>query len=66
MLVLSLGYQKLKKGIEVRKDVEFAIVSNTASVAGATRFMGSLPSWITTNVRRGTSGVNGGFAPVRG
>lgn len=54
-------YQKLKKGIEVRKDVEFALVSNTASVSGATRFFGSLPSWITTNVSRGAGGANGGF-----
>jgi hypothetical protein len=54
-------YQKLKKGIEVRKDVEFALVSNTASVGGATRFMGSLSSWLTTNVSRGATGTNGGF-----
>ena len=59
-------YQKLKKGIEVRKDIEFAIVSNTASVAGATRFIGSLPSWITTNVSRGAGGVNGGYSSGTG
>jgi len=59
-------YQKLKKGIEVRKDIEFAIVSNTASVSGATRFMGSLPSWITTNVSRGAGGSNGGFSQGTG
>lgn len=53
-------YQKLKKGVEIRKDVEFAIVSNTASVGGATRNLGGLPSWITTNVSRG-GGSNGGF-----
>jgi len=42
-------YQKLKKGIEVRKDVEFAMVANTGSLGGAVRFLGSLPSWITTS-----------------
>jgi hypothetical protein len=59
-------YQKLKKGIEVRKDVEFALVANTASAAGATRFLGALPSWITTNVSRGVGGVNGGYNPGTG
>lgn len=54
-------YQKLKKGIELRKDVELAIVANTASVAGATRSFGSLPSWLVTNVSRGATGSNGGF-----
>lgn len=53
--------QKLKKGIEIRKDVEFAIVSNAASVAGTTRHLGGLPSWIVTNVSRGAGGSNGGF-----
>lgn len=53
--------QKLKAGIVVRKDVELSIVSNSASVAGATRVSGGLPSWITTNVSRGTGGANGGF-----
>lgn len=54
-------YQKIKKGIEVRKDVEFALVSNTASVSGNTRYLGSIPSWITTNASRGSGGSNGGF-----
>jgi hypothetical protein len=59
-------YQKLKKGIELRKDVEFALVTNTASVSGATRFFGSLPSWLTTNVSRGSGGSNGGFSSGTG
>lgn len=59
-------YQKLKKGIELRKDIEFAWLSNTASVGGATRFMGALPSWITTNVSRGAGGSNGGFSTGTG
>jgi len=54
-------YQKLKKGVEIRKDVEFAIVDTNASVGGATREFGSLPTWITSNVSRGGSGTNGGF-----
>lgn len=54
-------YQKLKRGVELRKDVEFAIVSNNASVAGATRELGGLPTWIESNVSRGAAGANGGF-----
>lgn len=54
-------YQKLKKGLELRKDIEYALVSNTASQSGNTRWLGSLPTWITTNVSRGTGGANGGF-----
>lgn len=53
--------QKLKKGIELRKDVEYAIVDNNASVSGQTRELGGLPSWIETNVSRGATGANGGF-----
>lgn len=52
---------RLKRGIEIRKDTELAIVSNTASVAGATRVFGGLPSWLATNVSRGGGGANGGF-----
>jgi hypothetical protein len=59
--VEQVKYQKLKRGVELRKDAEFAIVSNTASVAGATRQFGALPSWVTSNVSRGASGANGGY-----
>lgn len=59
--VQKTKYQKLKKGIEMRKDVELAIVTNNASVAGATRELGGLPTWIETNANRGSGGSNGGF-----
>lgn len=58
--------QKLKKGIELRKDIEFAIVSNTASLKTDPRRFGSLPSWLTTNVSRGASGANGGYSAGTG
>ena len=58
--VQKMKYQKLKKGVELRKDVEYSIVANTASVSGTTRYSGSLPSWLTSNVSR-NSGSNGGF-----
>ena len=58
--------QKLKKGVELRKDVEFCILSNTASVAGSTRRSGGLPSWLASNVSRGATGANGGFSSGTG
>lgn len=59
-------YQKLKKGVEIRKDVEYAIVDTSASVAGATREFGSLNTWTETNVSRGAGGANGGFDKATG
>lgn len=59
--VEQVKYQKLKKGVELRKDVEFAIVTAQAQTAGATRQMGSLSSWLQTNVSRGATGANGGY-----
>lgn len=53
--------QKIKKGIELRKDVELSILSSSASVAGATRVSAGLPTWLVTNVSRGAGGANGGF-----
>lgn len=57
----GLRKQKLKKGIELRKDVELSIVAANASVAGETRKSGSLSTWYETNVSRGSGGTNGGF-----
>lgn len=59
--VEQVRYQKLKKAVELRKDVEFSIVAANPSVAGTTRYSGSLSTWIATNVSRGVSGANGGF-----
>lgn len=59
-------YQKLKTGIALRKDVELAIVTNNASVAGATRELGGLPTWIETNANRHSGGSNGGFSTGTG
>jgi hypothetical protein len=60
--VEQVRYQKIKKGIQLRKDVEFAIVSANASVGGTTRRSGSLSTWLTSNVSRGAGGSNGGFS----
>lgn len=59
--VQKVKHQKLKKGVELRKDVEFSIVDTNASVGGATRESGSLTTWYATNVNRGATGANGGY-----
>jgi len=64
--VEQVKYQKLKKGVELRKDVEFSIVDTNASVGGATRESGSLNTWITSNVARGATGANGGYSSGTG
>ena len=53
---------QLKRGIEIRKDVELAIISNNASVGGQTRVTGGLPSWLVSNASRGAAGANGGYS----
>jgi hypothetical protein len=53
--------QQLKRGIEIRKDAEFAILAPQASLGGATRQLGSLDSWLETNTSRGATGADGGF-----
>jgi hypothetical protein len=62
----QLKYQKLMRGRELKKDVEFSIVSNVASVGGTSRVSGGLPSWAVTNVSRGATGANGGFSSGTG
>lgn len=54
-------YQKAKKGVEIRRDVEYSLLSANASVGGTTRKSASLSSWVTSNVSRGATGANGGF-----
>lgn len=57
-------HQRLKRGIEVRKDIERDIVVNRASVAGddtTARKSAGFPAWITSNDSRGATGSDGGF-----
>ncbi|AHA27853.1 DUF5309 domain-containing protein [Candidatus Liberibacter americanus] len=53
--------QKLKKALEIRKDVEFALVSSQASEKASPRKLASLSTWIKTNVSRGKEGSSGGY-----
>jgi Family of unknown function (DUF5309) len=52
---------KLEAGLAIKKDVELALLTNTATVGGGTRFFGGLPTWYVTNALRGATGVNGGY-----
>jgi hypothetical protein len=56
-------HEMMKKGKALRKDIEFAIVSNTASSNTDPRTLGGLPTWLTTNDSRGGGGgAQGGFS----
>ena len=52
---------KLKAGIVIRKDIELALLTPTASKLTDPRNLGGLPSWLTTNTSRGATGANGGY-----
>jgi hypothetical protein len=57
------AHELMKKGKALRKDIEFAIVSNTASSNTDPRTLGGLPTWLTTNDSRGGGGgAQGGFS----
>lgn len=58
--------KKLHKGLEIRRDVEYAMLLDNASVRGETRELGGLPTWIETNASRGSGGANGGFSSGTG
>lgn len=54
--------QKVKKGKELKRDMETIMLANQARVVGAAgtaQKMRSMGSWLTTNVSRGASGANG-------
>lgn len=60
----ELGYQLAKASVELKKDIEFACLSNTGSVAGddtTARVSGGFPAWLETNTDRGAGGADGGF-----
>jgi hypothetical protein len=60
--VQKAAHQKTKKGKELRRDLEFTLVSPQITVQGVlARAFGSLTTWATTNVSRSAGGVNGGY-----
>jgi hypothetical protein len=64
----ELDYQKMKRGKELKNDVEYALVRNQASSAGSAtvpRASAGLESWIATNktsVGTGTAQTTPGFS----
>lgn len=65
----ELARQRMKKGKELKKDMEVVLLSNQASTAGATatpRLLGGLPTWLVSNDNRGTGGADGGFSTGTG
>jgi len=57
----EIAYQLAKVGSELKRDVEFNLLSNQGQAAGSTtvaRKSRGLPSWISTNVSKGTGGAN--------
>ncbi|MBA5724401.1 DUF5309 domain-containing protein [Candidatus Liberibacter sp.] len=59
--ILKRKEQKLKKALEIRKDVEYSLVSSQASDKNSPRKLASLSSWIKTNASRGKDGGSGGY-----
>lgn len=59
----ELDYQLIKRGKELKRDIEAILLSNQARVTGnssTARKLGGIEAWFETNVSRGTSGANGG------
>lgn len=60
----EMTYQETLAAVELKRDCEFAIVQNVASVAGSTGVagkLGGIESWISTNASRGTGGAGTGY-----
>lgn len=60
----ELSYQLMKRGKELKRDIESTLTSNNASVAGAAgvaRKAAGFEAWIQTNDDRGAGGSNTAF-----
>ena len=57
----SQNYNKLLRGIEVRRDVEFTLLTDQAEVASGTRKTGALSSWISNYDTGASPTLNAGF-----
>lgn len=61
----EINRHRVLKSIEIKRDLEAAILRNGASRAQAStdaRLVGGILAWLTTNVSRGAGGSNGGFS----
>lgn len=61
----ELGRQRRKAGLELKQDMELAILANKGSAVGAdtvtTRKAAGFAAWITTNDQRSVGGADGGY-----
>lgn len=61
----ELSYQMIKRGEELKRDMEYALVRNQASSAGGdatARTLAGAESWLATNTVGGTGYADGGFS----
>ncbi len=64
----ELAYQVAKAAKELKRDMETALLSNVAKAAGnatTARKLGGLPTWIATNVDKGSGGRGSGGGAAR-
>ena len=60
----EVAYQKAKKGLEIRTDLEAIMLSNQTSRAGSGSLpplMGGLRAWLSSNDSLGSGGASGGY-----
>ena len=57
----ELGKERARAGIALRHDIECTMLSNNASLAGATRHSAGMRAWLATNDSLGATGTSGGF-----
>ncbi len=60
----TIARAKVRKGIALKRNIEFSLVDNLPSLGGEDRQSGSLVTWAETNVSRGAGGNNGGYNPA--
>lgn len=61
----EINRQKVRKGIELRRDMEATMLAKIAGQnesGGSPRKTGGILTWLTSNVSRGASGSSGGFS----
>jgi hypothetical protein len=61
----ELGRERVKKGKELKTDMEVSLLANKGSVVGTTaviRKTAGFAAWVTTNDQRGATGTDGGFS----
>lgn len=61
----TMGYQMAKRSKELKRDVEFTLTQNQASVTGssaAARTSAGFESWLTSNISSGAGGSTAGFS----